>query len=190
MDLWEVAPAIDYLTNNLKAFAVDGRSRLPDQAPCGISASLMSSSQSLTSFVFSKLLALLVIMGKVVKLLCTFSLAPESWHGFELRGLCGLISGRLYFWVKRHLKGLSVREGQTDFWLSLAKKCMNSIVCTHLYTWDMPNMIRGDTGEVIFGKDYYQMLMLWSLPAVVKGQDMGGPTKEGGLVARMIAAAN
>ena len=48
----------------------------------------------------------------------------------------------------------------------------------------------GDTGEVTFGKDYYQMLMLWSLPAAVKGQDMGGPTREGGLVARMIAAAN
>jgi len=78
----------------------------------------MSSSQSLTSFVFSKLLALLVIIGKVVKLLGTFSLAPESWRGFELRSLRGLISGRLYFWVKRHLKGLSVREGQTDFWLA------------------------------------------------------------------------
>lgn len=118
LDLWKVAPAIDYLTNNLNVFAVGGRSGLPDQAPCGISASLMSSSQSLTSFVFSKLPALLVIMGKLVKLLCTFSLAPESWHGFELRSLRGLISGRLYFWVKRHLKGLSVREGQTDFWLA------------------------------------------------------------------------
>ncbi len=81
-------------------------------------------------------------------------------------------------------------EGQVEFGLPLAEKCMNSIVCKHLHTWDMPNMIRGDTGEVTFGKDYYQMLMLWSLPAAVKGQDMGGPTREGGLVARMIAAAN
>ena len=99
-------------------FAVGGRSGLPDQALCGISASLMSSSQSLTSFVFSRLLALLVIVGKVAKLLRTFSLALESQHGFEPRSFRGLISSRLYFWVKRHLKGLSVREGQTDFWLT------------------------------------------------------------------------
>ena len=81
-------------------------------------------------------------------------------------------------------------EGQVEFGLPLAEKCMNSIVCKHLHTWDMPNMIRGDTGEVTFGKDYYQMLMLWSLPAAVKGQDMGGPTREDGLVTRMITAAN
>ena len=126
-------------------FAVGGRSGLPDQALCGISASLMSSSQSLTSFVFSKLLALLVIMGKVVKLLGTFSLAPESWRGFELRGLRGLISGRLYFWVKRHLKGLSFREGQTDFWLAgvcpfgpVPDKTASGIRYAYRWRWAVP----------------------------------------------------
>jgi len=79
-------------------------------------------------------------------------------------------------------------EGQKDFGLGLAEKCMKSIVCKHLYTWDMPNMIRGDTGEVTFGKDYYQMLMIWSLPAAMKGKDMGAVTKPDGLVSRMIAA--
>ena len=79
-------------------------------------------------------------------------------------------------------------EGQKDFGLGLAEKCMKSIVCKHLHTWDMPNMIRGDTGEVTFGKDYYQMLMIWSLPAAMKGKDMGAVTKPDGLVSRMIAA--
>lgn len=81
-------------------------------------------------------------------------------------------------------------EGHKDFGMGLAEKCMESIVCKHLYAWDMPNMIRGDTGEVTFGKDYYQMLMIWSLPAAMEGKDMGAVTKKDGLVARMIAAAN
>ena len=91
---------------------------LPDRVPSGLSANLMSSSQSLTSFVFSRLLALLVVVGKMTKLPRTFSLALESQHGFEPRSVRGLISGRLYFWVKRHLKSLSVRKGQIDFWLT------------------------------------------------------------------------
>ncbi|MDO8335602.1 MAG: GH116 family glycosyl hydrolase, partial [Candidatus Saccharibacteria bacterium] len=81
-------------------------------------------------------------------------------------------------------------EGQRDFGLNLARNCMESIVCKHLYTWDMPNMIRGDTGKVTFGKDYYQMLMLWSLPAAINKEDMAGPTQKGGLVNKMIRAAN
>ena len=121
MDLWEFAPAIDYLTNNLKAFAVVGRSELLGQAPCGISAGLMSSSQTLTSFVFSKLLALLVVIGKVVNLLCAFSLALESLRGFKRRGFRSLVSGRLYFWVKRCLRGLSVTVRPIFGWLEVGR---------------------------------------------------------------------
>lgn len=80
-------------------------------------------------------------------------------------------------------------EGQKDFGLKLSRNCMKSIVCDHLHTWDMPNMIRGDTGEVTFGKDYYQMLMIWSLPAAINNQDMAGPAGKNGLVTRMIKAA-
>ncbi|MFV2070587.1 MAG: hypothetical protein ACC645_26770, partial [Pirellulales bacterium] len=59
------------------------------------------------------------------------------------------------------------------------------------YTWDMPNIMRGDTdtGERTFGNDYYQDMMLWSLPAAVEGKDFGAPVKRGGLVARIIRAA-
>ena len=80
-------------------------------------------------------------------------------------------------------------EGQKDFGLKLARNCMESIVCKNRYTWDMPNMIRGDTGEVTFGKDYYQMLMIWSLPAAIGNQEMAAPAAKGGLVYRMIKAA-
>jgi uncharacterized protein (DUF608 family) len=79
-------------------------------------------------------------------------------------------------------------EGQRDFGTEWARRCMESIVCKHAYTWDMPNMIRGDSGKVAFGKDYYQMMMLWSLPAALAGEDMGGPLKSKGVVSRMIQA--
>lgn len=46
-----------------------------------------------------------------------------------------------------------------------------------------------DTGERTFGNDYYQDIMLWSLPAAIEGQDLSGPTKPGGLVDRVVKAA-
>jgi hypothetical protein len=56
----------------------------------------------------------------------------------------------------------------------------------------MPNIMRGDvdTGERTFGNDYYQDMMLWSLPAALAGEDVSGPTKPGGLVDRILNAAN
>ena len=46
-----------------------------------------------------------------------------------------------------------------------------------------------DTGERVFGNDYYQDMMLWSLPAAIFGQTVDGPCKPGGLVDRIIKAA-
>ena len=56
--------------------------------------------------------------------------------------------------------------------------------------WDAPNLMRGDldTGERKFGRDYYQDMMLWSLPAALAGEDLSGPCRPGGLVDRMIRA--
>jgi len=46
-----------------------------------------------------------------------------------------------------------------------------------------------DTGERTFGNDYYQDMMLWSMPAALEGKDLGAPSKPGGLVYRVISAA-
>ncbi|MCX7429276.1 MAG: GH116 family glycosyl hydrolase [Planctomycetia bacterium] len=82
-------------------------------------------------------------------------------------------------------------EGEKEFGLELARKVWHNIVCTQGYTWDMPNIMRGDvdTGERTYGNDYYQDMMLWSLPAAVEGKDFGAPAKPGGLVDRIIQAA-
>jgi len=82
-------------------------------------------------------------------------------------------------------------EGQREFGLDLARRCWENIVCKWRYTWDMPNIMRGDkdTGERTYGHDYYQDMMLWALPAAIAGQPMSGPMKSGGLVDRVILAA-
>ncbi|MBI4556958.1 MAG: hypothetical protein HY706_05185 [Candidatus Hydrogenedentes bacterium] len=83
-------------------------------------------------------------------------------------------------------------NGQRDFGLELARKSWHNLICLQGYTWDMPNILRGDvdTGERTFGNDYYQDMMLWSLPAALEGKDLGVPAKPGGLVHRMLRAAS
>jgi len=82
-------------------------------------------------------------------------------------------------------------EGQKTFGVELARRVWHNLVCLQGYTWDMPNIMRGDvdTGERTFGNDYYQDMMLWSLPAALAGQDVSGPTQPGGLVDRVLEAA-
>ena len=82
-------------------------------------------------------------------------------------------------------------EGQKEFGIELARKVWHNLVCLQGYTWDMPNIMRGDvdTGERTFGNDYYQDMMLWSLPAAIDGIDFGAPAKPGGLVYRLIEAS-
>jgi uncharacterized protein (DUF608 family) len=82
-------------------------------------------------------------------------------------------------------------EGQREFGLELARKVWHNMVCLQGYTWDMPNIMRGDvdTGERTYGNDYYQDLMLWSLPAALADKDFAAPVKPGGLVERVIRAS-
>jgi hypothetical protein len=82
-------------------------------------------------------------------------------------------------------------HGDREFGLELAEEVWHNLICDQGYTWDMPNIMRGDqdTGESVFGHDYYQNLMLWSLPSALAGEDFGAPTRPGGLVDRIRHAA-
>lgn len=82
-------------------------------------------------------------------------------------------------------------NGEKEFGVELARKVWHNIFCIQGYTWDMPNIMRGDvdTGERTFGNDYYQDMMLWSLPAAMAGGHFGAPAEPGGLVYRVIEAA-
>ncbi len=82
-------------------------------------------------------------------------------------------------------------NGQQEFGEELAYRVWHNLVCRQGYAWDAPNIMRGDTdsGERSFGQDYVQNMILWSLPAVVGGKDLGAPVKPGGLVDRILRAA-
>jgi len=82
--------------------------------------------------------------------------------------------------------------GEREFGLKLAYRVWHNLVCSQGYTWDLPNIMRGDidSGERTFGNDYYQDLMLWSLPAAMEGRDFSAPAKPGGLVERMLQVAS
>lgn len=84
-----------------------------------------------------------------------------------------------------------IYNGQREFGIELARKCWENIVCSWRYTWDAPNIMRGDkdTGERVYGHDYYQDMMLWALPAALAGEPMHGLMKPGGLVDRVLKAA-
>jgi uncharacterized protein (DUF608 family) len=82
-------------------------------------------------------------------------------------------------------------EGQRDFGLELARRHWENLVCKRGYTWDQPNFYFGDadTGERVYGSDYYQNMLLWALPAAAKGEDLAATIHPGGLVDRIMQAA-
>jgi len=81
---------------------------------------------------------------------------------------------------------LYLYEGQTDTGLDLAGRVVNEIV-QRGWMWDWAVVLDGSEGPRI-GTDYYQNMMLWSLPAVISGGNLKTPCQPGGLVYRVIQA--
>jgi len=78
--------------------------------------------------------------------------------------------------------------GQKEFGLELTRRCLDNIVCLQRLAWDFPCLLNGDSGTLYNGNDYYQGMMLWSLPAALEGRHLNGPCEKGGLVDRMVTA--
>ena len=85
-----------------------------------------------------------------------------------------------------------IYEGKTNEGLDIAKECLGEMVLRQGMYWDMPNVLMGteEHRQRIYGTDYYQCMSFWGLPAALAGEDLSGPCKPGGLVERMIKAAN
>ena len=79
-------------------------------------------------------------------------------------------------------------EGQRDYGLEFLRKLQYSNGLVQGHNWDLPCIIRGDTGERNSGTDYYQNMMLWAVPATVLGFDLAGLCAPGGLVDTIIRA--
>ena len=79
-------------------------------------------------------------------------------------------------------------KGDRETGLKVSYDCMNNMVIRQGKEWDMTNMVNADTGEVRFGTDYYQMLLLWAVPAAINEQSLGEFCSPGGFVDRIIKA--
>ena len=80
-----------------------------------------------------------------------------------------------------------IYNGQRTTGLQLVKNSLEAIVKWG-YAWTQPNEVNGQTGARIYGSDYYQNMMLWSLPAALAGHDIQQAIAPGNLVQRIIAA--
>ena len=72
--------------------------------------------------------------------------------------------------------------------MNIAERVWDTLVRRGLMGWDLTPGAHIDTGERFAGTDYYQMMILWAMPATMAGQDLSGPCQEGGLVDRVIKA--
>jgi uncharacterized protein (DUF608 family) len=80
-------------------------------------------------------------------------------------------------------------EGDQDFGLELAHRCLHNLVISQQCTWNQPNIVRGDTGDRLFGSHYVQNMMLWAVPAALEGKDIAAFCAPGGIVDRALQAA-
>jgi uncharacterized protein (DUF608 family) len=81
-----------------------------------------------------------------------------------------------------------IYAGDKEYGLDLVRKHWENLCLKQGHGWDLPNMVRGDTGQRVLGTDYYQNMMLWALPAAVTGQDLRSSCASGSLIERVIKA--
>jgi uncharacterized protein (DUF608 family) len=80
-------------------------------------------------------------------------------------------------------------NGDRETGLEAARRCLHSLTITTGRVWNQPNILDGTTGEMLFGSHYVQNMMLWALPAALERKDIASFCASGGLVDRVIRAA-
>jgi uncharacterized protein (DUF608 family) len=78
--------------------------------------------------------------------------------------------------------------GEREVGLDLAHRTWRTQALDLRASWDSALLFRGDTGEWLWGNDYYQNLMLWALPAAIAGQELAAASGPGSLVEQVIEA--
>jgi len=81
-----------------------------------------------------------------------------------------------------------IYAGERAFGLDLARRHWENLVLRQGHPWDLPNIVRGDTGTRVFGTDYYQNMMLWAMPAALSGSDLAASCGPDSLVGRIMDA--
>jgi hypothetical protein len=81
-----------------------------------------------------------------------------------------------------------IYAGELELGLDLARRCVYSLQIHNLLPWNQPNLLRADTGDMLFGSYYVQNMMLWALPAALEGKGIAEFCASGGLVDRILQA--
>ena len=79
-------------------------------------------------------------------------------------------------------------HGQQEVGLEIVRRNMDNLVRRQRRGWDLPTIIRCDTGEGVFGSNYFQNMILWALPAAMQGKDLTVVCAPGELVDRVMQA--
>jgi len=79
-------------------------------------------------------------------------------------------------------------SGQRERGLELAESTWRNLVLKQGLGWDMTHIVHALDGHKVFGADYNQQSVIWSLPAALEGTDAAGPLREGGVVRDMLEA--
>jgi hypothetical protein len=79
-------------------------------------------------------------------------------------------------------------EGRSQDGSEVVRRMMESIVVREKAGWDLPNILDAD-GKVIHGTDFYQMMVLWSIPLALKGQGIYEACAKGGLIDGILESA-
>jgi uncharacterized protein (DUF608 family) len=59
-------------------------------------------------------------------------------------------------------------EGRREEGLPLAEAVMRNLVIDQQRGWNLPNQVNPENGKPVFGTDFYQMLMLWTIPLALQ----------------------
>src|SRR5271157_891245 len=114
---------------------------------------------------------------------CVFNKNDDKEFGVGYWGETGMhVPGTLM------LAMLYIYYDEPEFGMELARRAVHDIAIETGSTWDSPILISCTTGLRIYGNDYYQNMMLWTLPAALLKEDVGAPCLPGGLVDRIIHA--
>jgi uncharacterized protein (DUF608 family) len=78
-------------------------------------------------------------------------------------------------------------EGRTRDGMEIVRRMMESIIVGSGAGWELPNLLNAD-GEIIHGNDFYQMMILWTLPLAVAGHGIREACAKGNFVDRILAS--
>lgn len=79
--------------------------------------------------------------------------------------------------------------GQYERGMELAYTTWRNLIINQGLGWDCTHIVHAIDGRKLFGADYNQQSVIWSMLAAIQGKDVSAPIQPGGVVHEMLKAA-